>query len=105
MIYSPDEVLLSRQCSILIPEDITGGPDRNNGALVSELAAYREKALVRVESAIARVEKSKGKVAVNKIFFDAIHVESSRAFMLVKITFNLRAPKMRLCVVAGTDKQ
>lgn len=100
---APEDVIHSRQYSLLIPEDITGGPDRNNGALLADLALRHRTALERAESAVTRLEQSTGKVAVNKIYFDAIQVKGFRPYLLVKITFNLHTPKKRLYVIAGSD--
>jgi hypothetical protein len=90
--------LQSRQHSIKIGDDISGGPDADNSYILTRLENYKRRANGNINAAILRLEQSKNMTAINLTYLDGIEVRDGEAYYCRRVHFQL-IPKITLVSV------
>lgn len=91
--FRKDIPIESRQHSIKIGDDISGGPDADHSYILVRLANYKLRADKNINAAMARMEKSKNMMAVSIVYLDGIEVRDGEAYYCRRVKFQL-VPKL-----------
>jgi hypothetical protein len=96
--FREDLPIQSRQCSIRIEADMSGGPFIDYSVIVERMKNFQRRTNKNITATISRLENSKSVSAINITYMDGIEVRNGDVYYVRKAVFQT-IPRPTLSVV------